>query len=1003
MRKLLSASLLFSLLFCVPVLAQDASVIGRVTSSDDGSGLPGVTIQVKGTNRGTTSDASGNYQINTGTNSRLVFSYIGFETQEVAVGSQSTINVQLLPGVNELQEVVAVGYGTARRASITGAIASIEPRQIQNIPYANIGVQLQGFAPGVQAINSNGRPGAPAFIRIRGIGSVNAGTDPLYVVDGVPMTADAYQAIPASALGSISILKDAASVAIYGSRGSNGVILVETRRPNPTQGPRVDVNFRYGFSEKTPDNFRLMNVNEKLQYEYDLGYANAEVAGFLRDKKIAKIQDATPADLQPIWDKLRGQSVDWFNILLRRGVQHTETVNLSGGSEKLSYFVGVQNYSEDGINQGSNYKRQTGTINLEFRPYSWLRAGQTVNLSARNESLLRDRNNVQSPFRALYQYNPYEPEYNADGSFNLTHQGFSISEAIVNNPETTRTFNGLGTAYVGITPVKNLEIKSNLGLNFIDYARESFIKPNSVLDQYVGDPSARGSKTDNGSTNFNYVWSNTAQYDYTLATRHSFRALVGTEFTKNQFKSYTFSSKGYPSPNVNTQDNASTPVSTSTFKSDWALYSLFARLNYNLDNKYTVEGSVRRDGSSRFGVNNRYGTFWAVGLGWNLTNEAFLSNTDLVSLLRLRAAVGTAGNFNIPNYQSLGLYSYGSYGFNSAATPSQLANPDLTWERSTSYNLGADYGLFKNRLRGTIDVYSRDTKDLLLDVPLSKTTGFSTLQQNVGSMNNRGVEISAVYDIVRNKSVTWDVSGNVTLNRNRITALYNDSNIPNGVTRYAVGQPVDVFFLNRWAGVNPANGDAQYLKANGEVTNAFSSGDAVLLDNKSPDPRYFGSVSSSVSYKGFNLSAQLYYQGGNYILNYIWSALNSDGANRSSQQATDALNFWKAPGDMVPNPKPTNVSRTSDRFLQKGDFIRLRNVTLSYNLPKTLIKRLKMQSLEVFVQGQNLFYRAPNYKGDPEVGIGSAESGTQANRGGVYSLFSFPTTRSFTTGINLRF
>ncbi|MCY7349185.1 MAG: TonB-dependent receptor [Cytophagaceae bacterium] len=985
--------------------AQDRVVSGRVTGSDDNSAVPGASVVLKGTTQGTTTDANGGYRLSVSDGATLVFSAVGYAQQELLVGARSTLDVALIQNANQLDEFVVVGYGTQRRTSVTGAITNISARSIQNIPLANLGNTLQGFAPGVQITNQNGRPGAPAFIRIRGVGSINAGSDPLYVVDGVPLNPDAYGAINPNAIESISILKDAASVAIFGSRGSNGVILVTTRRPAPTEGPRVDVNVRYGYSEKTPDNFRMMNVDEKLRYEYALGYANSYVSDYLKTKNISGIAAATEADLQPIWTQLRDQSVDWFDILLRKGKQHTENVSVSGGSEKLSYYFGFQNYGEEGINKGSFYKRQTGTLSLEFRPYSWLKVGQSTNVSFRRESLLRDRNNAQSPFRAVYTYNPYEPERNPDESFNLTHQGFSISEAIENNPETTRTLNGLATTYVEVSPVKNLTLRSNLGVNYIDYARESYIKPGSILDQYVGDPNAKGSKTDNGSGTFNYIWTNTAQYSLNLATVHNLRLLVGSEFTKNSFKSYSLGSKGFPSNLVNTQDNASTPLTATTARSDWSLYSLFSRLNYDYDQKYLLEVSFRRDGSSRFGRNNRYGNFWAVGAGWNLNREAFLENASFINNLKIRAAVGTSGNFNIGNYASLGLYRFGSYGLTSASLPSQLENPDLTWERSLSYNLGTEFTLF-NRLRGVVEFYNRDTKDLLLNVPLSNTTGFNSRLENVGSMRNRGVEAELGYDIIKARQArgfNWDFRVNFTFNKNQITDLFNDKDIPNGVTRYVEGQPTEVFFLNRSAGVDPANGDPLYLTAKGEVTNKFSSGDAATLEGKAPDPRYYGSVFNTFSFAGFRLSAQVYYSGGNYILNSMWSTLVSDGSNRASAQAAYALDYWKASGDNTPNPRPTNVIYTTDRFLEKGDFIRLRNVSLGYDLPKSLLGKLRLQEASVYVQGQNLFYYAPNYHGDPEVGFGSGEGGGNATRGGVLSLFSFPTTRTVTVGVNVSF
>ena len=1009
MKKLF---LLMTLFLCAStfVLAQ-RRVTGSATS-EKGEALIGATVVAKGTTIGATTDEDGKFSLDVPASATtLVFSYVGYLTKEVQIPASGALNI-VLESNQVLQDVVIVGYGTQAKTRVVGSVASISSRSIDQIPFGSLDNMLQGQATGVQVTGNNGRPGAAAYIRVRGVGSISAGRDPLYVVDGVALSADFYSLINANDVENISILKDAASASIYGSRASNGVILVTTKKGNQGKSiPQLTFRVQHGFKMKTPDNYRLMNQQEKLQYEYDLGFVNQpisdSVAKYFPGKKFAQLSDA---DRQGVWTSL--SNTDWEKTLLRTAQLNTYELNLSGGDEKFNYFFSLQNYDEQGIGNGSNYNRKSGRLNLEYKPNAWFKLGSLTSLSGGYNDQLRDRNNVQSPFRALYTYNSYEPEKLSDGSWNLTHQGFSISEAIQTNKENDFTLGGVSNLYGELTPIENLHIRSSIGLNLRDFSREYYIQPGSILDGYVGDPAAPGSKTDNGLREFNYVFTNTAQYTKDLNKDNHLDGLIGIEYTDDRTKTYSLSSKGFPSPLVNTQDNGATPTASSSSKADWSLYSLFGRLSYNFADRYALEGSVRRDGSSRFGADQRYGTFWSVGAGWNLAREPIFAKTlKFADIFKLRGSVGTSGNFNIGNYPSLGLYSLSaSYNNLPAEIPSQLPNPNFTWEKNLNWGVGLETEMFESRLRATVEYYYKKTFDLIFNQPVSQTTGFSTTLKNIGDMENKGVELSLAYDIIRtkNRDFRWTVSASYSNNANKITKLFGGKEVTaaGGYSQYKEGFPIDAYFLSRWAGTNPDNGSQQWYDKDGKIVQTYSPANAVILDGKSPDPTYFGSFGTSLSYKGFEAGASFYYSGGNYIYNLQYRTLFSDGANGRSAQTADELNYWKQAGDVNVSPKPKlsggQTNWDSDRFLQKGDFVRLRNVTLSYTLPKTWIRNFKIQNVRFYVQGQNLATWT-NYKGDPEVGIGSGESGVSGNRGGLYSLFSYPQTKAYTGGVDITF
>lgn len=1003
-------------LFCILLSSigwAQNKISGKITDETNGEPLIGASVVAKGTTVGTVTDVDGNFSFDAPANiTALTVSYVGYAPQEIAVTPGQTSFTIAMTASNTLNDVVVVGYGTQTKTRIVGAVSTISGRALDQIPFGSLDNMLQGQATGVQVTGQSGRPGAPAFIRIRGVGSITAGRDPLYVVDGVALSADFYSLINSNDVESISILKDAAAASIYGSRAANGVVLVTTKKgTHGKKEPEISLRYQRGVKTKTALNYNLMSQQEKLQYESDLGFVNQpitdSVAKYFPGQKFTALTDA---QRQGVWNSL--SYTDWDKTLFRNANFTSYEVDLNGGDKTFSYYFSLQNYDEQGTSIGSSYNRKGGRINLEYKATDWFKMGTINSFSLQSNTLIRDRNNVQGTVRALYTYNSYEPDKLSDGSYNLTHQGFSVTEATMNNPETDYTIGAVSSLYAELTPVKNLILRSSIGLNLRDYAREFYIQPGSVLDQYVGDPNAPGIKTDNGAREYNYVFTNTAQYTYDINKENRLVGLAGIEFTDDFTKNYSLSSKGYPTAAVSTQDNGATPTAASTSKTEWSLYSVFGRLSYSFSDRYAVEASIRQDGSSRFGVDQRYGTFGSVGAGWNLASEPFLKDVlKFADVFKLRGSVGTAGNFNIGNYSSLGLYSLNaSYGGLPAEVPSQLTNSNLTWEKNNNWGVGLEVEALNSRIRGVVEYYYRKTSDLIFNQPVSQTTGFTTTLKNIGELENKGIETKVDVDIIRSKSqdLRWTVSVSYSNNNNKITKLYGGKDVTaaGGVSKYSEGLPIDNYFLSRWAGVDPATGSAQWYDKEGKIVQTFSAANAVLLPGKSPDPTFFGNFGTTLTYKGFELGGNFYYSGGNYIYNLQYRTLFSDGNNGRSAQTSDELNYWKNPGDVGVSPKPKlsggQTGWDSDRFLQKGDFIRLRNVTLSYTIPTSVIKTLKMSRVRVYVQGQNLATWT-SYKGDPEVGYGSGENGAAGQRGGLYSLFSYPQARTFSGGIDVTF
>lgn len=1009
-RKILPFALGFLLLGQL-AWGQSRPVKGQILD-ESGQPVVGAAIQIKGTQQGTITDANGNFSLDVpDENNVLIIKSYGFTTQEVQVGDGlQPLTIHFAQNSNTLNDIVVVGYGTESRKTVIGGASTIKGEEMSDVPIGSFTNILQGKASGVQVTAQNGAPGAPAFVRIRGTASISAGQEPLYVIDGVPVTSDAYNALNPNDIDDISILKDASTTAIYGSRGSNGVVMITTKSGAGAGTPKIRYGFQYGIKSKTPDNYEMMGFQDKLKIERDLGYTNEYLDPLVGADGYNGVDEVPDNKIQSYWDKLLPYQTDWFDELLRNGHFIQNDISVSGSNERTDYYLSFQTYREDGISLGSDFERKTGTFSLNQKVNDWLRMGQNATLSFSKSRLLRDRFNVQNPFAALYFYQPYESPYdfvNGINGFNPTTQGFNIVEAIQTNTESRGNLYGLSSTYLEVQPYKELKIRTQLGLQYANMKRESFTQPNSILDIILngfGNPT--GSKTDNGSDNFNYVWTNTAEYSTYFGDDHRFRAIAGTEFTKNKFSSYSLGSEGYLFPDLNTQNNGANPISTTTSKSSYSLMSYFGRLEYGYQNKYLANFSLRNDGSSRFGVNKQFGTFVAGGLAWVLSEESFLKGNSIINYLKLWGSIGTSGNDAIPLYDHFALYRTGGYDNQGLIYPATPGNEDLTWEKNTNYSAGFDFYMFDNKLVGSFDFFNKYTYSLLLNKPISSTTGFGSQLFNVGAVRNRGVELTLDFKLLSTPDWNWTIGGNFTYNKNRVQALVNDNPIadPNAAFNYYnVGMPIGVYYIQKFAGIDKTNGDELWYKADGSTTNDYNEAEQFFLEDKTPNPTYYGGIRTNVSYKGIGLGVNLYYSGGNWIYNNQWLMAHYLTFPGDQNLATDAFDYWR-PDNMdakYPRPDLGEDVFDSDKWLQKGDFWRVRDITLSYNLPSSIIKKAKMQELQIYVQGHNLWYYAPHYMGDPEVGFGSQESGLLTP--GTISLYSYPTARTFTFGLNVTF
>ena len=970
--------LMVLLLSISAVFAQNKTVTGKVTSVSDGLPLPGVSVSVKGSpNVGTQTDLQGNFRLAVPANATtLVFKYIGFKSTEAAITGDQ-VNVKLTEDQNQLSEVVVVGYGTQNKREISGSIATVSSKDFAQVPIASFDQALQGRAPGILVQANSGQPGAAANVTIRGRGSVLGSNTPLYIVDGIEITANDFATLNAADYESISVLKDAASTAQYGSRGANGVIVL-TSKKGKSGAAKLSYDVQYGTSTQPRSKLILMNTGQKLAYEL----ANGNPYGWTA---------ADQANLSLV-------NTDWEDVFFRTGKTANHTLNVSGGNDNTTYFISGSIFDQSGTVETTDLSRYTGRVNIDsksgafnFGINSTFGYSEFTNTSEANTS-------IAAPLNAARWLNPYETVYNSTGGYTVMTSGQPHAlQELLENINDRKQFKGVGNIYLNynVPFLKGVSLRTSLGGDYRTDEFKFFTDPTTATG--LAQTGAKGSLNRTMDRYFRYTSTNSLNYATTIAKKHTLSVSLFNEIVKRKDANFAFTGYGLGGAFENeagiTPGNATNGFIPAVGGSNTinALVSYFADVKYSFNGRYFLNATVRRDGSSRFGANKQFANFSSIGASWIISDEGFMAGLkdSFLDELKLKASYGSAGNqAGIGNFQARELYGRSVYAGVSGLVQTQLANPELQWERKTTFNVGAEFSAFKNRLTGTVEYYNALTSDLFLNRQLSRTTGYSSLASNIGELENRGYEVSLNADVLKAKDFTWSVNGSFTYNRNRVKKLVgNQKEIISGSFINRVGETMNSFYLVRAAGVNPVNGNQQYLKLDGSLTETFSAADRVILGTA--EVPYFGGFGTTISFKGFEISSFFSFTRGNMLFNndrvnvenpaYLWDNL-----------ARNLVREWRKPGDITDIPRPGNAFQSgTTRFLESGNFVRFRNAMVSYNVPKQVTQRLKLSSLRMFVQGQNL-HTWSNFQGyDPELSTG-------VNTGAQY-----PALRTITFGLNV--
>ncbi|MBC5775136.1 TonB-dependent receptor [Pontibacter sp. KCTC 32443] len=991
MKRNLLLILLFVCALTSSAWAQALVVSGRVTSATDGTALPGVTVLEKGSTNGVTTNSSGEYQLTVSPNAVLQFRFVGLTTQEIPVNGRSSINVQMSSDEQQLKEVVVVGYGTQLKQELTGNVAQISGEQIANVPAPSLESALQGRAAGVYINQGSGKLGSGINIRVRGAASVSASNQPLYVVDGIPVTSTDLGSTNAEPLNpiadinpndieSIEILKDASAAAIYGSRASNGVVIITTKRG---KAGKTNVNFNYYTGWSKPTKIReFLNAEQYIEL-----FTEA-----------AENSDIDPADIFDFFGLDINSEVDqnWDEEPFQNGSVSQYEVSLNGGSDKTRFYINGNYNTTDGIIVGNEFDRATGRINIDHSISDRFRLGTNLSLIRTLNKRVSDDNAFSNPIQ-LNALPPIQPKIDPEtGELNrrtLYYNNLIDQRDGFNDALTYRT---ISTGYLEFDILSNLQFRTEHGIDFLNLQEELYL--GRLTED--GGPSGYGYNAQFTSSNYNT--NNTLNYNTVLSDVHKLDFLVGFSYQNANSNGSSVEARGFPSDKFQKIASASRIISGSSTGTDYAFLSYFTRANYVLNEKYLFSGSVRVDGSSRFGEDNRFGTFPAASAGWIMTGEDFLSENKVVSFLKLRASYGLTGNAEIANFAPLALYSASAYEEESGLVPSQLPNPDLRWEKTKQFDIGLDYGLFNDRITGEIDYYVKNTDDLLLNLPLPATGGYTFITKNIGKLENKGFEfVINTQNLVGEFS--WNTNFNIAFNRNEVTDLggntiFGDSR---GLGQIREGEPMAVFWGPKYAGVDPDNGDALYYVRAGsdEITNDYSLAEDQKVGD--PNPKAIGGLTNTFSYKGFDLNVLMQFVTGNDIYNMA-GFFQSVNADFFDNQTLDQLDRWQKPGDITDVPQARlfggNGSGTSSRWVQDGSFLRINQVNLGYKLPDNWISKAKMTSARVYLQATNL-HTFTDYDGyDPEVNT------TYFGRSNVmlgHDFYTPPLAKTFTIGVNL--
>lgn len=981
------------------VTQQTGKIKGTIVDSKTGEPVIGASVKVKGTKLAAVTDLNGEFELNTHANATLQISYVGFKETEVKASNGMKISLE--EDTEALEEVVVVGYGTQKKESLTGAMANIKGEKLKDITSATVENMLNGKVSGVYVAPGSGRPGSTGAIIIRGQTSINGATAPLWVVDGVIVGNSAGDLNPDD-IETMTVLKDAASTAIYGSEGANGVVVVTTKQAKHEK-MSISLSAKAGLSTLNRGNLEMMDGAEF--YDYYKSFQNVESVNF------------------PRWNEdLRNSNFDWFKLAKKTGSTQDYNLTLNGGSQNIQSMFTLGYFKEEGAVKGYDMNRYSTRIKVVYKPYEWLTIKPNISGSRTND---KDK---QYSVGAMYSMMPWDSPYDENGNLVPNYYAGWV------NSKATNYLNDLAAGDYSTSTTYDLsggldfDIQIAPWLTFSSVNNYSYY--NSQTHGYYDPKSSSGEGVNGRTTEYNYT--STRRYTNQLLRfkkswgKHNINALLAYEFNDYEMKYTDVYATGFISGFEDFM-TAAKPEMANGYRTAWAKQSYFTQWRYDYDSRYYGELSLRRDGRSNFGSNNRYGNFFSVSGAWNINNESWFK-ADWVDQLKLRAAFGSVGNVPTSLYPSYSLYSVGAtYNENPGALISQIGNKDLTWEKTYTTGVGVDASFWQNRLHATLDYYIKNTSNILYQVPVTGLVGVTSIWKNIGKMRNTGIELTVGGDIIRTKDLTWNVTANISHNSNELRDLYKqrDANgnyvvkpvlISDGTSIAGtaqrileIGEPVDTYYMKEWAGVNPEDGKPQWYMddANGNkvVTDSYSKASYYKCGKASPD--VYGSFSTSLFYKNFDLQANFGYSLGGQIYSYYRQEFDSDGAyagDRNQMKLQKGWSRWEKPGDIATHPRAMYNNQdkgnlASSRYLESSDYLKLRSLTLGYNFD---LKKYGIQTLRLSVSGENLF-TITDYSGvDPELPAGTNDKGVLSvtSTGGTSV---YPAVRKFMLGVNLTF
>lgn len=1032
-------------MFSLSAFSQSRKVTGKITSSVDNQPLPGVTVQVKGTNSTTTTDATGVFSIDVPSdNSVLVLSSVGMKPQEVRVGNRASVDVTLESNDDSLGEVVVVGYGTTRKSDLTGAVGTVKAAQLQERPGASLNQALAGRMPGVQVNTNSGRPGGQTNVRIRGFSSIQATSNPLYVVDGVALpinnqssNSNAIDYINPSDIASVEVLKDASATAIYGARGANGVILISTKRGSKT-GARITYDVDMSVPTIGPNRVEMLNAKEYLEVE-NLAYDNIKVydpVGWNAGNYASAVDPRVKRKTLPLLFDANGNPLydtDWLEESTQSKLSQNHQLGISGGNADASFGAYLGYRGDNGLLLNSYLNRYSGRFVFDVKAKDWLRLGGNLGYHNQEENIVDQGTGGLNSVRMITEGFPFLPvkypngnwgeNYNypgAEGGSNPVH--ILTDRKLIYNTQTT-----LGDVYVNINLAPGLEFRSQLGLNVVTRNQREY--SGRSLDQISRNQSGTANQNNSKET----FWSSENYFTYKkkFGGIHDINAVLGLSWQENNYTFFSANSQNFSTDffqfnnlGAGAQQNAS-----SSNRNSFSLNSYFGRVVYSLQDKYLLTVTARADGSSKFGETRRWGFFPSAAVGWRVSEEDFLKNSNVISNLKIRASMGATGNSEIPTYLPDGLLgSYTAVINNTRVTgigTNRIGNPDLKWEKTTQTDFGVELGILGNRITIEADYYYRKTTDMLLNAPVPTSSGYGTIAKNIGSLENKGFEFAINTVNVNGKDFGWNTTFNISLNRNKVLSLATPSdifglggpNFTNQTNIIRVGESVGSFWgltrLGVWTAAEAAEaakfsaasyrggkpilpGDIKYLDVNGDYQ--INDADRSIIGNG--NPKYWGSFFNTFRYKNLELLIEIQYVQGNDLLNMTTHS-GEDRVSIANSFKTVLGAYDPAKGNTnseiatIRDTRAGYVTNVDTRWVQDGSFIRGKNLLLSYNFAPEFYQKLHLNRLRVYASVQN-FFLSTDYRGnDPEV----TTYGNAFAQGQTFFDYPKPTLYSF--GINL--